>query len=117
MRVRLIAMLRAVTVCDAASTCGSIAPAYSAVHDPAALSAIQSPRVWLLSNTPAVTGPLLLPWHSTAHPRQFVRGLTSRDRTGCVAAGLRDCVSGQSTGDGRNSRAAVSAIFRPAPHI
>src|SRR5215510_5833941 len=54
----LMAMLRAVISRVAASTCGSIAPAYSAVQDPAALSSIQSPRVWLLSKMPAVTRPL-----------------------------------------------------------
>src|SRR5215510_12697801 len=54
-RAMLMAMLRAVMSRVAASTCGSIAPAYSAVQDPAALSSIQSPRVWLLSKIPAVT--------------------------------------------------------------
>src|SRR5262245_455426 len=57
-RAMLMAMLRAVMSRVAASTCGSIAPAYSAVQDPAALSSIQSPRVWLLSKMPAVTRPL-----------------------------------------------------------
>ena len=61
MRAILIAMLRAVTVCVTASTCGSIALAYSAVHEPAALSSTQSPRVWLLSKI------LPSPSHSLVH--------------------------------------------------
>src|SRR5262249_30192630 len=112
MRVILIAMLRAATVRVAASTCGSIAAAYSAVHDPAALSSTKSSRAWLLSNTPAVTEPFLLQWHSIASPHSIVRGLTSRERTGCVAAGLYGRVLGRA---GRQSRAPVRAHFPPPP--
>jgi hypothetical protein len=54
-----IAMLRAVTLLVAASTWGSIAPAYSAVHEPAALNSTKSPRVWPLIKIPAVTEALL----------------------------------------------------------
>src|SRR6185437_12231117 len=64
MRLILIATPRAVTVRVTASTCGSIALAYSAVQEPAALSSTQSPCAWLLSKIPAVTAPLPL---STTH--------------------------------------------------
>src|SRR4029453_7878033 len=57
-RAMLMAMLRAVLSRVAAPPCGRIAPAYSGVHDPAALSSPQPPRVCLLSNIPAVTRPL-----------------------------------------------------------
>src|SRR5262245_63792621 len=83
----LMAMLRAVMSRVAASTCGSIAPAYSAVQDPAALSSIQSPRVWLLSKMPAVTRPL---HHRTElRPRLLRRGRTSETELDALRRDLR----------------------------
>src|SRR6185312_5265453 len=97
MRLMLIAMPRAVMPRVAASTCGSIALAYSAVHDPAALSSTQSPRVWPLSKIPAVTAPFLRARRSTTPACRYANG--RQDRTGGVAAGPRGYITGRSAGN------------------
>src|SRR6185436_18704976 len=93
MRLMLIATPRAVMPRVAASTCGSIALAYSAVHEPAALSSTQSPRAWPLCKIPAVTAPFLHARRSTTPACRCADD--RRDRTGCVAAGLRGHITGR----------------------
>jgi hypothetical protein len=57
MRVTLIVTACVATARIAASMCGSIPPAYSAVHDPSALNSTQSPRS-CETKTPAGKEPL-----------------------------------------------------------
>src|SRR5215471_6880946 len=101
MRVRLMAMLRAEIPRVAASTCGSIAPAYSAVHDPAALSSIRSPCGCPLSKIPAVTEPLLQSRKRHRAPALDVRRPAGRDRDWMRCGGT----------EGRTER-----NLRPAPY-
>src|SRR6185312_17461174 len=96
----------------AASTCGSMALAYSAVQDPAALSSTQSPLAWPLSKIPAVTAPSLRAV-AALRPRVAARTV-GRDRTGCVAAGLCGYTTGQSAGGGAH-QGPHRARSRPAP--
>src|SRR5260221_11860607 len=79
----LIRMVRAVTPGGPASTCGSIAPAYSAVHERAALNSTISPRAWPLIKIPAVPEPLL---HQQTAMRVCVRtSANERAETGLDA--------------------------------